>query len=46
MCSPVRPSCATGSTREDIGEIPAGLYPGDYLIPVGKALADEYGTKF
>ncbi|PLK70955.1 arginine--tRNA ligase [Rhizobium sp. TH135] len=30
---------------EDIGEIPAGLYPGDYLVPVGKALADEYGTK-
>ncbi|NBB47391.1 arginine--tRNA ligase [Rhizobium sp. CRIBSB] len=30
---------------ETIGEIPAGLYPGDYLVPVGKALADEYGTK-
>ena len=30
---------------EKIGEIPAGLYPGDYLMPVGKALADEYGTK-
>lgn len=30
---------------EDIGEIPAGLYPGDYLVPVGKALADEFGTK-
>ncbi|MEJ1120607.1 arginine--tRNA ligase [Phyllobacterium sp. CCNWLW109] len=30
---------------EQIGEIPAGLYPGDYLIPVGKALADDYGTK-
>ena len=28
---------------EDIGEIPAGLYPGDYLKPVGKALADEHG---
>ena len=25
---------------EDIGEIPAGLYPGDYLKPVGAALAD------
>ena len=24
---------------EDIGEIPAGLYPGDYLKPVGQALA-------
>jgi arginyl-tRNA synthetase len=28
---------------EEIGEIPAGLYPGDYLKPVGKALADEFG---
>jgi len=30
---------------ERIGEIPAGLYPGDYLVPVGKALADEFGPK-
>ncbi|MFC3072666.1 arginine--tRNA ligase [Shinella pollutisoli] len=29
---------------ETIGDIPPGLYPGDYLVPVGKALADEYGT--
>ncbi len=29
---------------EDIGEIPAGLYPGDYLKPVGAALAKEYGN--
>ena len=28
---------------EEIGDIPAGLYPGDYLVPVGKALADEFG---
>ena len=28
---------------EDIGEIPAGLYPGDYLRPVGQALAAEHG---
>src|ERR1700730_7244383 len=28
---------------EDIGEIPAGLYPGDYLRPVGAALADAHG---
>jgi arginyl-tRNA synthetase len=28
---------------EDIGEIPAGLYPGDYVKPVGAALAREYG---
>jgi len=24
---------------EDIGDIPEGLYPGDYLVPVGEALA-------
>ncbi|MGV1949874.1 arginine--tRNA ligase [Agrobacterium vitis] len=30
---------------EAVGEIPAGLYPGDYLIPVGEALAQEYGVR-
>ncbi len=29
---------------ETIGDIPAGLYPGEYLIPVGQALADRHGT--
>jgi arginyl-tRNA synthetase len=28
---------------EDIGAIPEGLYPGDYLKPVGTALAVQYG---
>ncbi|MTI15856.1 arginine--tRNA ligase [Rhodobacteraceae bacterium RKSG542] len=28
---------------ENIGEIPEGLYPGDYLVPVAQALAAEYG---
>jgi arginyl-tRNA synthetase len=28
---------------EDIGAIPEGLYPGEYLKPVGEALAREYG---
>ncbi len=28
---------------EDIGAIPEGLYPGDYLISVGQTLAKEYG---
>lgn len=31
---------------EDIGAIPEGLYPGDYLVPVGQLLAKEYGDKF
>ena len=31
---------------EDIGEIPEGLYPGDYLIPVGQALAQEFGDRY
>jgi arginyl-tRNA synthetase len=30
---------------EDIGAMPEGLYPGDYLVPVGQALAAEYGDK-
>lgn len=30
---------------EDIGDIPAGLYPGDYLVPVGEALVKEFGAK-
>ena len=30
---------------ENIGDIPEGLYPGDYLKPVGQALATEYGDK-
>ena len=31
---------------EAIGEIPEGLYPGDYLVPIGQALAAEYGDRF
>ena len=31
---------------EDIGDIPEGLYPGDYLIPVGQALAKQHGNAF
>ncbi|WP_294316209.1 arginine--tRNA ligase [uncultured Sphingomonas sp.] len=31
---------------EDVGAIPEGLYPGDYLVPVGKALADEFGDRY
>ncbi len=29
---------------EDIGAIPDGLYPGDYLVPVGGALVAEHGA--
>ncbi len=29
-----------------VGEIPEGLYPGDYLVPVGEMLAAEYGDRF
>ena len=31
---------------EDIGPIPEGLYPSDYLVPVGQALAQIHGSKF
>ena len=30
---------------EDIGDIPEGLYPGDYLKPVGARLAADHGPK-
>ncbi|HEX8387426.1 MAG TPA: arginine--tRNA ligase [Sphingomonas sp.] len=35
--------------REALGEtieIPEGLYPGDYLVPVGQALAAEHGDRY
>ncbi|WP_415178666.1 arginine--tRNA ligase [Parasphingorhabdus sp.] len=31
---------------DDIGTIPEGLYPGDYLKPVGEALATEFDDKY
>ncbi|WP_298964119.1 arginine--tRNA ligase [uncultured Roseibium sp.] len=30
---------------ENIGDIPAGLYPGDYLKPIGAQLKDEFGDR-
>ena len=29
-----------------VGEIPEGLYPGDYLKPVGEALAEDFGDRY
>lgn len=29
---------------EDIGDIPEGLYPGEYMIPIGQALAERHGA--
>jgi arginyl-tRNA synthetase len=29
---------------EELGVIPSGLYPGDYLVPVGERLASEFGA--
>ncbi len=31
---------------EAMGEIPEGLYPGDYLVPVGQALAERDGDRW
>lgn len=31
---------------EDIGDIPEGLYPGDYLKPVGEKLAAKHGDRY
>jgi len=30
----------------DIGDIPAGLYPGEYLVPVGTRLAAEFADEY
>ena len=31
---------------DEVGDVPEGLYPGDYLKPVGEALAAEFGDRF
>jgi arginyl-tRNA synthetase len=31
---------------QEVGAVPEGLYPGDYLVPVGQMLASEYGDRF
>jgi arginyl-tRNA synthetase len=31
---------------ENIGDIPEGFYPGDYLIPVGQKLAEKFGSQY
>ncbi len=31
---------------QDIGDIPEGLYPGEYLKPVGAALAAQFGDQY
>ncbi len=31
---------------EQVGAVPEGLYPGDYLVPVGRALAEEFGDRY
>ena len=31
---------------ENIGEIPEGMYPGEYLKPIGEQLAGEHGDKY
>ena len=34
------------SLGEEIGDIPEGLYPGDYLVPVAVSLAAEFGDRY
>ena len=31
---------------EDIGDIPEGMYPGEYLMPIGVELAAEFGNRY
>ena len=35
-----------GGLGQDVGAIPEGLYPGEYLIPVGQQLAAEFGDRY
>ena len=34
------------SLGEDIGKIPDGLYPGEYLVDVGNKIVDDHGDIF
>ena len=46
MCSRARLTCATAKrSARTSAPIPEGLYPGDYLKPVGVALAAEHGAR-
>lgn len=31
---------------EDIGEIPEGLYPGEYMVEIGRALSEKFGDRY
>ena len=31
---------------QDVGTIPEGLYPGEYLVAVGRSLATDFGNRF
>jgi arginyl-tRNA synthetase len=31
---------------EDAGDVPEGMYPGEYLVPVGTLLAAEFGARY
>ena len=45
-CSRARRSCVTARrSARTSARFPEGLYPGDYLKPVGQALAAEHGDK-
>ena len=41
-----REALAKEDGGEVIGTIPEGLYPGDYLMPVGAALVEKYGDAY
>ena len=41
-----REALAKETGGEDVGAIPEGLYPGEYLIPIGQALAAEFGDQY
>ena len=41
-----REALARDRGGEEVGPVPEGLYPGDYLVPVGQALAAEFGDRY
>ena len=47
MCWRVPSFCVTARLwAKNIGDIPEGFYPGEYLIAVGGAMAERYGKKW
>jgi len=40
------PALPRSAVARTVGAVPEGLYPGDYLVPLGQALAAEFGDAY